>query len=457
MEEFQVEDVKAVHRAMILEYCKTIDDNSVEVQLSDGRDSLPVIVLAYLSPQLKTYLSEMASVFEPLVVLPDIKCKDFRLFKKYLFTHPWAEVEKMCNDQDISVINRVLKNLEAGPMSFASDDKGVTKRVPKIIAHSRYGRKRKIVQFEAPPSKMSSDSDSAADETDNRLPCKYCPKVYNHIKARNKHMIAEHLEQCIQDGSAFKCSTCSAMFVSALGLEKHRKTMHKEPLKKTANQDSTLKCPFHHETDDQRSFKRLKDLHIHVRECHPEKDKSCLGCGHDLGTFKALEKHIQIHKQGTAHSQPFHHCEHSPCEKVFLKEFTLVMHKRNEHPTVKETLNCQYCNKDFKNAKFLKTHEDKHRSGFVEEEDHLCPNCGKSFSSKMNLDRHIKSKHNKVKDHECPDCGKRFVDSTRLKEHRWIHTDHKPFACTQCDKSFRFVHSFPSFFKIFETFFLLQT
>ena len=27
--------------------------------------------------------------------------------------------------------------------------------------------------------------------------------------------------------------------------------------------------------------------------------------------------------------------------------------------------------------------------------------------------------------------------STRLKEHRWIHTDHKPHQCKQCDQSFR--------------------
>ena len=153
----------------------------------------------------------------------------------------------------------------------------------------------------------------------------------------------------------------------------------------------------------------MKDFHAHVKESHPEKDKSCIGCGDYFSTTKDLEKHIQTHRKGEPESKPFYFCEH--CPKVLLREYSLVMHKRNEHPTVKEILECQYCGKDFKNAKFLKNHEEKHRAGHIEtEENHICHLCPKTFQQRLSLNRHIKATHQKIKDHQCPECGKKFVD-----------------------------------------------
>ena len=117
---------------------------------------------------------------------------------------------------------------------------------------------------------------------------------------------------------------------------------------------------------------------------------------------------FQVHKIGTPGSKPFYFCDH--CGKVFLREYGLSIHKRNFHSTVPKSLECSYCGKDFKNAKFLKHHEDKHKSGFIEESQNVCPHCAKEFSKSVNLDRHIKITHQKVKNHECHDCGKKFVD-----------------------------------------------
>ena len=116
---------------------------------------------------------------------------------------------------------------------------------------------------------------------------------------------------------------------------------------------------------------------------------------------------FQVHKIGTPGSKPFYYCDH--CGKVFLREYGLSIHKRNFHSTVPKSLECSYCGKDFKNAKFLKHHEDKHKRGFVEESQQ-CPHCAKEFSKSVNLDRHIKITHQKIKNYECSDCGKRFVD-----------------------------------------------
>ena len=108
---------------------------------------------------------------------------------------------------------------------------------------------------------------------------------------------------------------------------------------------------------------RIKDLHTHVKDQHPEKDKSCISCGQVCGSRQELQEHIQAHQIGTQGSKPFYFCEH--CGKVFLREYGLSIHKRNYHSTVLKTLECQFCGKDFKNAKFLKHHEDKHRKGTI--------------------------------------------------------------------------------------------
>lgn len=183
------------------------------------------------------------------------------------------------------------------------------------------------------------------------------------------------------------------------------------------------------------TFCRLKEFHAHIKEYHPDKDKSCIGCGADFTTSKDLEAHMQTHQVGQPESKAFFFCEH--CGKVMLREYALVMHKRNEHPTVPQTLECRFCGKDFKNAKFLQNHEEKHKVGNIEENNFICQICGKNYNTRLNLNRHIRTLHQKIKDHQCPECGKKFVDSTRLKEHRWIHTDHKPHKCRFCDQTFR--------------------
>ena len=45
--------------------------------------------------------------------------------------------------------------------------------------------------------------------------------------------------------------------------------------------------------------------------------------------------------------------------------------------------------------------------------------------------------HKGIKNYKCDVCERKFVDSTRLKQHKWIHSKTKAFQCEHCDKSFR--------------------
>ena len=195
-------------------------------------------------------------------------------------------------------------------------------------------------------------------------------------------------------------------------------------------------------------FANIKDLKVHIKQEHPEKDKSCIGCGQNCDTRGNLIKHIQVHETGSFEARNLYSCE--DCHQKFLSEYVMLTHKRNIH-SLCETLSCEICGKEFKNSKFLSNHLERHTKedidGLQPDEEEFCCElpipekenipCGKIFKLKCNLERHIKTSHMQIKQHQCNDCGKKFVDSTRLKEHRWIHTDHRPIKCTVCDKGFR--------------------
>jgi len=330
-----------------------------------------------------------------------------------------------------------------------------------VVEHSEEPLSNKRVR--RPPRKLLQDTTEKKLFVRNKtgtgsLKCKFCSAKYYHIKARNKHMLSEHLELCKRAGLFFSCGSCGALFTSHMGRAKHILRLH--PTAKPPDlighpvdaieeerkvdlrylDETEVRCPF-----EGSLFKTVKDLKVHIRDVHPEKvDLSCMACGVDCGSKEALLSHIQLHKTGSKEAINLINCDH--CNMKFLSEYNLVNHKRDVHST-NQSLSCTICGKIFKNSKFLKNHEDRHKTGEISAEDgeYRCgfvtdevrgTVCSKIFKQRSNLERHIRS-HTRTKSHRCEECGKCFVDSTRLKEHRWIHSDYKPHKCQHCDKVFR--------------------
>lgn len=63
--------------------------------------------------------------------------------------------------------------------------------------------------------------------------------------------------------------------------------------------------------------------------------------------------------------------------------------------------------------------------------------CGKGYSTKFNLKRHIETSHLKIKKYRCHECDKQFASKQNLNEHMHIHSGAKPFWCKICSKTFR--------------------
>ena len=68
-------------------------------------------------------------------------------------------------------------------------------------------------------------------------------------------------------------------------------------------------------------------------------------------------------------------------------------------------------------------------------------NCGKEYSTKLNLKRHLLTNHLKVKTFPCSVCSKVFSSKQSLKEHGYLHSGAKPYTCHLCLQNFRHISS----------------
>lgn len=64
-------------------------------------------------------------------------------------------------------------------------------------------------------------------------------------------------------------------------------------------------------------------------------------------------------------------------------------------------------------------------------------NCGKEYTTKVNLKRHILVAHAKSKRFTCEECDRSFASKQNLTEHIYLHSGDKPYECVVCRERFR--------------------
>ena len=219
--------------------------------------------------------------------------------------------------------------------------------------------------------------------------CEICSKTFTNKSYIKKHMIAVHEKH---DKSA-PCSYCVKR-VSVLSISNHEKICkmsQKEREEYYKNRDKQLQC-----IDCDKTFANLSKLNRHTESVHNRDINKCQYCGIQEQGIVDLKLHIKLNH-----------------EEVKIK------------PKVKRPRTiCNVCCRSFNGTEYLKKHmivaHGNKGSKFVP-----CPVCEKEYSL-LNIDNHKRlckmsnEEREKYKDMQkafCQDCGKTFSRRLRLKKH----------------------------------------
>ncbi|XP_015595932.1 zinc finger protein 37 [Cephus cinctus] len=119
------------------------------------------------------------------------------------------------------------------------------------------------------------------------------------------------------------------------------------------------------------------------------------------------------------------------CGRSFNHKNSLVYHMRSH--SGERPHQCEVCGKSFFAASALKVHKRLH-SG---DKPYKCEDCGRHFRQWGDLKYHSTSIHSEQKQFQCEYCGKDFARKYSLIVHRRIHTGEKNYRCEFCHKTFR--------------------
>ena len=225
----------------------------------------------------------------------------------------------------------------------------------------------------------------------------------------------------------YQCPMCNKKFRHTIGLRGHERRVHgnfklsleeREQVKKEMMGLNTYNCS----TCD-KTFTKKSKLRVHEKNCNTK--HVCTTCGKSFASKYYLKDHELSHINGKLFS-----C--TRCESKFTTKYYLNFHEKAQHDGERSFL-CTQCDKMFVLLSDLKKHELVH-SGVRPFE---CKVCKKTFVFKHKLKRHELT-HSGEKPFSCPrqGCDRRFTQLSHVKKHELCHTGEKPFGCKTCGKAF---------------------
>lgn len=188
-------------------------------------------------------------------------------------------------------------------------------------------------------------------------------------------------------------------------------------------------CP---EPGCERGYSHKHTLTLHMRKCHnlgkEHKSHICEYCGKVFDTMSQLRNHRFTHKDK---SELPYACEEADCERRFSSKQLLKVHMMR-HAGIRN-YTCSYCGVQKTTRTELKIHLNYHTL----ERTYSCRFCSKVCYSSSNLNKHMRTVHERARNYTCSHCDRTFTQLAICKQHELIHTGEKPHKCEECGKHFR--------------------
>ncbi|KAK1800604.1 hypothetical protein P4O66_005806 [Electrophorus voltai] len=229
--------------------------------------------------------------------------------------------------------------------------------------------------------------------------CSLCNKVFQNSSNLNRHIRSHGGFFPVVGDKLFKCDECDKMFSRKESLKQHISYKHS---KNEPDVEYRYKC-----STCEKSFRVENALKFH--NCRTDdKTFQCEICSRFFSTNSNLSKHKK------KHGDKLYACQ--ICSKMFYRKDVMQDHqrrhgmgsknmKREEHEANGEEANGEEANGE---------EATKYRK-----EPSACPICGKVFSCRSNMNKHLLTHGDKK--YTCEICGRKFFRVDVLRDHIHVH------------------------------------